>query len=488
MSSATLRSGDTKSAAGGRAAAERKPAHTWWIVFQKEVQELWVSGKALTLLLIFSIIIGVETWVFASNSELSLMPPKEMVFETLQAALSISLIVSLIVGADSISGERERATLEALLLTPTSRRQIVLGKFLGALTVWPAMLLITIPFMYVLSQGDEVFVAAVGWGAAIGTLLAVGFVAAGMFVSFWCNSNKTSYFVSLGIYLVALIPSQLPGRAQVAMAGRLLQRSSPIAGALQALEKMLVNNRTIGEYWNFLISPMLLAVVMLALLFLYAAPGLTLEGGRAKSPRRRSRTAGAALAVGLALSLLLAAPALAQSERAAAAADSVPLSISINRDYELLKTGDSVLFDTVITNPSSEPSLPVIVAMNIINLDKEGDVVDPEDWSPQRTQYIDELGPGESSTLSWRVNTILDGDFIIYMVAMPEPASENSTSQAVASQGVHLTVAPFHSLNPSGVLPYSIGVPATLGLLLFYVYRRRRRGAQADVAAAAGAA
>lgn len=480
MSSATLRS--KAGSPADRKAASRAPAHTWWIIFQKEVQELWVSGKALTLLLVFSIIVGAETWVFASNSELSLMPPKEMVYETLQAALSISILISLIIGADSISGERERATLEALLLTPTSRRQIVLGKFLGALTVWPATLLITVPFMYVLSQGDEVFLPAVLEGALLGTLLAIGLTAVGMFVSFWCNSNKTSYFISLGIYLVALLPSQLPGRAQIGMAGRLLQRSNPIASTLQILEKTLVNNRTMSEpvIGSYIASPLILAVVMLALLFLYAAPGLTLEAGRAASARRRKRTASAvtaALAAGL-LFPLLSVPALAQATPVSAAT-AAPLSITINKEYELLKTGDHILFDTVIANTGSKPSLPVIVAMNIINLDKEGDVVDPEDWSPQRTQYIDQLGPGEDSTLSWRVNTILDGDYIVYMVAMPQPASEESTSQAVASQGIHLTVEPFHSLNPSGVLPYSIGVPLLIGMGLAYVYRRRRQGIDA---------
>ena len=54
--------------------------------------------------------------------------------------------------------------------------------------------------------------------------------------------------------------------------------------------------------------------------------------------------------------------------------------------------------------------------MNIINLDAAGDVVDPEDWSPQRTQYMESLAAGKSVTLSWRVNAILDGDYLVYMV------------------------------------------------------------------------
>jgi hypothetical protein len=114
------------------------------------------------------------------------------------------------------------------------------------------------------------------------------------------------------------------------------------------------------------------------------------------------------------------------------------------------------------------------MAMNIVLVGK-GDPVDPEDWSPQRTQYVDRLGPGESSPLSWRVNAILDGAFMVYMVAIPAPGAPEATSQPVASSGIHLVVTPYTKLNPGGVLPYAIGGPIVLGLLMTVVYRRRRR-------------
>ena len=453
-----------------------RPAPTWWIVFLKEVQDLWVGGRALTLLFVFSIIVGAETWVFASNSELSLMPPKEMVFETVSAALSISILISLIIGADSISGERERATLEALLLTPAGRRQIVIGKFLAAMTVWPATLLVALPYMYVLSQGDEVFGQALLWGSLAGTMLAVAFTALGMFVSFFCNSNKTSFFVSIGLYLVVLLPVQLPGRAQTGAAGQFLQWSNPIAANYHFLSKILVNNRTFAEFGSWLASSAVFALIFLVLLMVWAAPGLRLEGGRATNFRRKRGQAAAALLIGALLLGLQALPAHAQTE---IPADAQPLSISASMEYSVAKTTDSIFFDTVVANDGAEASPPIIVAMNIINLDKEGDVVDPEDWSPQRTQYIEQLSPGESSTLSWRVNAILDGDYIVYMVAMPEPAGQETTSHAVASPGIHLTVTPFTMLNPSGVLPYTIGGPLLIGMGLAYIYRRRRQGIDA---------
>ena len=128
-----------------------------------------------------------------------------MVYETLKAAIAMGAFVSLVIGADSISGERERATLEGLLLTPTSRRQLVLGKFLAALSVWPAALIITVPFFSVLAQGGGVFGQALVWGVLLGSVMATAYTGVGMLVSFWSNSNKTSFFTCLGIDFFFLV-------------------------------------------------------------------------------------------------------------------------------------------------------------------------------------------------------------------------------------------------------------------------------------------
>ena len=133
---------------------------TWWIVFLRELQDLWIGGKALYLILIYAVLLGIYSYLFASNSELNLLPLKQMVLEIVKAAIAVGLFICLIIGADSFSGERERATLEGLLLTPTSRRQIALGKFLAAVSPWPVAVAIAVPYWIVLSKGDAALVPA----------------------------------------------------------------------------------------------------------------------------------------------------------------------------------------------------------------------------------------------------------------------------------------------------------------------------------------
>src|SRR3990172_8213184 len=51
------------------------------------------------------------------------------------------------------------------------------------------------------------------------------------------------------------------------------------------------------------------------------------------------------------------------------------LQISIDAEYRVVKTGDKVEFNTVVTNNGKDASHPLIVAMNVINLDAKGEVV-----------------------------------------------------------------------------------------------------------------
>jgi len=64
---------------------------------------------------------------------------------------------------------------------------------------------------------------------------------------------------------------------------------------------------------------------------------------------------------------------------------------------------------------------------------------------------------------------------MVYMVLIPAPASQETTSLPVASSGIHLTVTPFTRLNPRGVLPFAIGGPILVLIGIIVLYRLRNR-------------
>ena len=448
----------------------------WWVVFARELGELWIWGKALTLILLYSIYLGGSSFLFASNNELSLLPPKEMVYLTISGAISVGLFVALIIGGDSFSGERDRSTLEALLLTSASRRQIVVGKFLASLSPWPIAMLIAIPYIVILSQRDAILGTALLWGAIVGSLLSPAFTGFGMLMSLWTSSNRTSLFASLTVYLLFMLPTQFPTTAQIGAIGNLVQELDPLDGANHFLEKMIVSNGTLSALMPFLWGPIIFALLIFAVLFLFAAPRLRLDAGIPIKFRRKKNKHIAIVSILLATCFLLSlgvAPARALQPQSSQPTN---LQIAIDMTSAVAKTGDKVEFHTMVTNHGAEATQPLIVAMNIINLDSTGDVVDPEDWSPERTQYLESVTPGASAKQSWILNTILAGDYMVYMVLIPTPASDKTTSQPVTSQGIHVRVKEFTRLNPGGILPFAIGIPAALVLILLAVTQIRRRG------------
>lgn len=268
-----------------RGEASPSVSPTWWIVCSRELRDLWVGGKALSMILIYTVLLGIYAYLFASNSELQLLPLKQMVLEIVKAAVFVGLFVCLIVGADSFSGERERYTLEGLLLTPASRRQIVVGKFLAALSPGPVALAVAIPYWVVLSKGDPSLGQALLWGPLVGTLLAPAFAGLGMLVSVWCNSNKTSMLVSIALYLVLILPSQYSGLATVTVSSQMTERSdvlqllNPMGASNRLLYDGIMGNAPMHQLWPWLTTPALFPVVVLAVLIAYVGPALQLEGG-----------------------------------------------------------------------------------------------------------------------------------------------------------------------------------------------------------------
>jgi ABC-type transport system involved in multi-copper enzyme maturation permease subunit len=423
-----------------------RPATLGWVVVTlRELSALWRGGRLLILLIPFSMVLSAMSYLLATNNELNLIPPKEMVLLVLQVTLGVSILISLIIGANAISGMRENGTLESLLVTPVSRRQIILGKFLAALSPWPIILAIAVPYVAILAPNAQFLwysLLVISLGGTLVVIISAGF---GLLVSIYSNSNKSSLSISLVVLLLSLSFTQLPGTSQTGNIGRLFRRINPMESTWSFTEKALVNNRTIDELTsitgpegNWLLSPLLLTGLVLLLLFAYRHE-LALEGKLDLDAMlgllRKKQSAGVMIIVFVLASSLFTPRALA-SENVV----KQDLQISIDRSYQVRRTGDIFNFRTQVkNNDPQQQSAPLVVAMNIINLGS-GQPVDPEDWSPERLQALDPLKPGQTSELHWEVDPILEGDYLVYMVLAPKPVGKTTTSQPVTTPAIHLTV------------------------------------------------
>jgi ABC-2 type transport system permease protein len=259
----------------------------WRVVSARELRDLWVGGKALHLIFLYTILLGLYAFFLASNVEVNLLPVKEMIQEVAKTAIVVCLLMSMIVAADGITAERERATLETLLLTPASRTQIVLGKYLAAMSLVPAALLITVP-TWPCSARRIGLLAGAALALRVGRASSAGLAAMGMLASIWCNNTKISMAVTFALFLLMLLPSEIirPGKVMTAAEMRkalVFQSINPIDAITKFLGRVLVLDAPPGEHWLLLTTPALIGVVVLVLLFGFAGPASDRRGRKLRA-------------------------------------------------------------------------------------------------------------------------------------------------------------------------------------------------------------
>jgi hypothetical protein len=175
------------------------------------------------------------------------------------------------------------------------------------------------------------------------------------------------------------------------------------------------------------------------------------------------------LVVGLLVGVLtwFAAPALAAS----------PLSVKVVSAPAQIETvlGGRFMITTEVTNTGAVPSGEILAHLNVASI--EGSVyVDPEDWSPNRSQQLF-LQPGESRKLSWELQAVNAGHFAAYVVVVPFGSAVAGNEELMISPLVNVAVATRSTLTAQGALPVVIMIPLLLGVAAAAVFfRARRRG------------
>src|SRR6266498_2647031 len=79
---------------------------TWWIVFSHELRDLWVGGKALYLILIYSVLLGIYSFLLASNAEVFPLPLNGMRVAMLVASVAGAVFRCVLSAVVSFSGAR----------------------------------------------------------------------------------------------------------------------------------------------------------------------------------------------------------------------------------------------------------------------------------------------------------------------------------------------------------------------------------------------
>jgi ABC-2 type transport system permease protein len=258
---------------------ERSGSPGWAVVLGQELRDLWLGGRGLLLSIAFSLLLSVIAYLVATNTALNFLEHRESVNLVLQVTIAVGGLLTLLAAADAVSGERERGTLESLLLSPVPHGQITVGKVLAALSLWLAAFAITVPYMWFLGRGVGIVGDALVTGVVVGTLLAVFLASLGLIVSLFARSNRVSLSLSLFLLLALFAPTQLPSNAQKGWAGELLLRVNPLTAGEHYVGKILVSGHAWSEDLSWLLSPLVAAVVLAVAAPILGARFMQLRGG-----------------------------------------------------------------------------------------------------------------------------------------------------------------------------------------------------------------
>jgi ABC-2 type transport system permease protein len=228
----------------------------------QELRELWLwGGRALTLAYAFSVLLSVVAYLTAMNKALNFLEQREAVNLVAQVAIGVGALLALLLAADSISGERERSTLETVLVTPVSRGRLIGGKLLAALSLWLAAFIISVPYIVYLAHGLGVTGSALAALFIVGSLVAIFLASMAMLISIFSSSNRISLSVSLFLLLALFAPTQLPAGATQGWAGSALMHVNPFSSGLRYVGGIIVDGQGWTDDPTWLVSPIAGAVI-----------------------------------------------------------------------------------------------------------------------------------------------------------------------------------------------------------------------------------
>ncbi|HLZ52437.1 MAG TPA: ABC transporter permease [Candidatus Acidoferrum sp.] len=194
-----------------------------WIIWQKELRSYFVSPIAYLLLAMFAVIFGFFFWnivgyfVFTGmesqmRGEMFPMNVNEQVIRPLLSNVGvIGLFFIPMITMRLFSEEKRSGTIELLVTSPVRDGEIILGKWLAALSLYSVLLLLTaLNFVFLFKYGNPDWKPlAIGY---LGLLLQAGaLLAIGMFISTLTKNQIIAGAATFGVCLLLWVLEWVSG-------------------------------------------------------------------------------------------------------------------------------------------------------------------------------------------------------------------------------------------------------------------------------------
>lgn len=215
------------------------------LIARKEGGDLLLSVRGLAWLLTMTIVLSVFCLLLVGSTELSLLDNAQVVYDMSGIVTALGALLAVVVGTDTVAGERERGTLIPLLLTPVSRNCILLGKLGGQAVAWIVMYAMALPYFWAVGSTGQNLVAGSVSVALLGTPVVLGFGFLAMALGARLDSVRSSLLTGLIVLLLSASPLLLGPSLRQSAIGRAFDTVNPFSGALNAFDAVIIDSQPI---------------------------------------------------------------------------------------------------------------------------------------------------------------------------------------------------------------------------------------------------
>jgi ABC-type transport system involved in multi-copper enzyme maturation permease subunit len=231
------------------------------LIARKEGGELLMSGRGLAWLLALAITMSVLSLLLVSNTELSLLDNAQVVYIMMGTVTALGALLAVVLGSDTLAGERERGSLMPLLLAPVTPSQIVLGKMGGQVAGWSVMYLLSLPYVWAVGSSGQNLAQAVAYLALFGTPVVLGFGFLGIVLSARVRSVRSALLTSLIILMLLASPLLLGPSLRQSTIGKLFDAVNPFSAAVNTFDSVVIDSQPLAMQ----ITRLVITLVWLAL-------------------------------------------------------------------------------------------------------------------------------------------------------------------------------------------------------------------------------
>jgi len=235
------------------------------LIARKEAGELLLSLRGLAWLLALCGALSAFTLLLVGSTELSLLDNAQVVYDMAGLITALAALLALIVGIDASAGERERGSLVPLLLVPTPRRNILLGKLGGILIAWIVVYLLSIPYLWAVGSTGQNLAVGIVLVALLGTPVVLTFGFLGLALGSWLPSARAGMMSGMIALAVSASPLLIGPSLRQSAIGRIFDAINPFSGAVNAYDAVIIDSKSIIAQSPALVLALLWLAIALAL-------------------------------------------------------------------------------------------------------------------------------------------------------------------------------------------------------------------------------